>query len=80
MSGEFYFNGLQSVNLVHDEKDAICQFEFSNCNALKNIILPSSLKSIRRYAFQDCTNLQSVEFSSGHKQKEPRFYSVDFRT
>lgn len=68
MSGEFYFNGLQSVNLVHDEKDAICQFEFSNCNALKKIILPSSLKSIRRYAFQDCTNLRSCEIPSALKE------------
>ena len=75
MSGEFYFNGLQSVNLVHDEKDAICQFEFSNCNALKKIILPSSLKSIRRYAFQDCTNLQSVEFSSDSIEMENSVFS-----
>lgn len=64
MSGEFYFNGHKWVYLTHNEKDGICEFEFSDCNALKKIILPSSLKSIRRYAFKDCTNLQSVEFSS----------------
>ena len=64
MSGDFYFNGHKWVYLTHDVKDGICQFEFSDCNALKKIILPSSLKSIRRYAFKDCTNLQSVEFSS----------------
>lgn len=64
MSGDVYFHGPKWVYLTHDEKNAICQFEFSDCNALKKIILPSSLKSIRRYAFKDCTNLQSVEFSS----------------
>lgn len=64
MSGKFYFNGLKWIDLVHKTKDGICQFEFSDCNALKKIILPSSLKSIGRYAFKDCTNLQSVEFSS----------------
>ena len=64
LGGEPYFNGHKWVDLTHDVKDGICQFEFSDCNALKKIILPSSLKSIRRYAFKDCTNLQSVEFSS----------------
>ena len=64
LGGEPYFNGHKWVDLTHNVKDGICQFEFSDCNALKKIILPSSLKSIRRYAFKDCTNLQSVEFSS----------------
>lgn len=54
LGGEPYFNGHKWVDLTHNVKDGICQFEFSDCNALKKIILPSSLKSIKRYAFSDC--------------------------
>lgn len=41
------------------------QYIFSQCNSLKEIILPASLRNLEGFAFKDCINLENVTLNEG---------------
>ena len=52
--------GLEGIDLPH--LDWIGDSAFANCEGLKAIVFPSSLHCIYDHAFQDCKNLESINY------------------
>ena len=51
---------------------------FQDCRSIKNIIIPSSVSTIKESAFSGCTSLSSVFIGSGVKELDKRgFYGCD---
>jgi len=59
-----YLNNELVIDAVIPEGvTTIEKFVFYNCKSLASITLPSSLESVRNYAFSDCLNLKDVHIS-----------------
>ena len=58
--------GLQSIVLSKsmDATNVDGAFRFTNCTALKKVVLPEGIQTIGRYAFQGCSSLEEVELPS----------------
>ena len=57
-------NNLSEVTL-NEGLENIGTFNFGCCRSLKNIVLPSSIRSVEQNAFYECTSLENVTFNSG---------------
>ena len=63
-TGEFSFTQLKKLTSlkIPEGVTTISDQSFMGCNALKKIIIPSSVNKIGRLMFSYCSNLQTIEF------------------
>ena len=54
---------LRSVNLDNGKITKIDKNAFSGCTNLQEVTLPKTLNTCNAYAFQNCTSLESIDFS-----------------
>ena len=59
----FYGLGIKTVNLTGNV-EAIGDYAFYGMNKLTAYTIPASVKTIGKYAFAECSNLASVDFSA----------------
>lgn len=74
--GDYAFANCSSLKNSHISATNIGEYAFFNCDSLTNIVVnctdaswhsPSLSKEAKNFAFKDCDNLMSVEFTNGIK-------------
>lgn len=70
-NGTFFATNLKSIKL-HDKVTYIGNRLFADCNKLKTIYVPSSVKGINPGAFNNCVSLRSIRVAEGNKYYSSR--------
>lgn len=66
---------LKHVNFIHSDGvapalEVIGDHAFSHCEKLAEFNVPTSVKTIGKYAFNDCWNMSSISFTSEDRQSQ----------
>jgi hypothetical protein len=59
--GLYYTETIDTQMQFHASKDVIGQFMFIDCNTLRDIVLPRTVRFVDDYAFFGCPSLQHVD-------------------
>lgn len=60
---------------IAEGSTALCDFAFSGCAGLAELVMPAELRSIGDYAFMNCTNLKFVKFMGPQPSANPNIYA-----
>ena len=52
--------GVHTVRVGLDQTNEVCAYAFKDCSDLTKVTFPSKIENIKRYAFENCTSLKSV--------------------